>query len=179
MTAVNPPMPADGGEFLNVVISWEGSPWPDPAATQTMGRHAVHAAFDAAKGHSLLAAGSAGAELGLVFADNAFVQTLNGFWRGRDMTTNVLAFPAMDEIPVPGAPVLLGDVVVAREIVLSEARSQNKPFHHHLAHLVCHGTLHLLQYDHMTDTDACTMESLERAILADLGIPDPYTPLTP
>lgn len=144
-----------------------------------MGRRAVHAAFEAAKGQAVKAATTAGAELGLVFADTAFVRSLNSDWRGRDTATNVLSFPAMDGIPAPGAPVLLGDVVVAREVLVAEAKAQNKPVDHHLAHLICHGTLHLLQYDHMTDTDADMMESLETVILARMGIPDPYISPTP
>ncbi len=165
--------------ILNVNISWEGAIWPDPETAQSTGRRAAQAAFSAASGQTVLAARKTGAEIGLVFADNGFIRSLNHTWRGRDIATNVLAFSAADDVPVPGIPILLGDVVVARQKLEAEARLQNKPVCHHLMHLVCHGTLHLLQYDHMTDTDAETMESLERTILAEMGIPDPYTPITP
>jgi len=181
LTAPRPTMPVEvplPGE-LNVIVSWEGTPWPDPATAEDAGRRAAHAAFNAAEGQAVLAAETAGAELGLIFADNAFVRALNCDWRGHDTATNVLAFPAMDDIQIPGAQVLLGDVVIARQKLESEAQKQNKPVHHHLMHLVCHGTLHLLHYDHMTDTDADQMESLERTILAQMQIPDPYAPITP
>lgn len=184
MTAPKPPMPPDGAENLDIDIAWQGSNWPDPAAAEITARRAANAAFAAAKGQTAARARQSGAEISLVLADNAFVRSLNRDWRDRDAATNVLSFPAMADTPgsdppKPEGPVLLGDVVVAREVLVTEAQAQNKPFHHHLAHLVCHGTLHLLQYDHLTDNDAATMESLETTILAGLGIPDPYAPVKP
>lgn len=172
-------MTGEKSDTLNVIISWEGAPWPDPEAAKSTGLRAARAAFGAARGQTVLAARKTGAEIGLVFADNDFIRSLNHTWRGHDIATNVLAFPAAGDTPVAGHLILLGDVVVARQELEAEARQQNKPVLHHLMHLVCHGTLHLLQYDHMTDTDAEKMESLERKILAEMGIPDPYTPLTP
>jgi probable rRNA maturation factor len=115
-------------------------------------------------------------ELGITLADAAGQQQLNRDYRGLDKPTNVLAFPAWEvgtRLP-PGAPVLLGDVVLALEIVAQEAAEQTKPLADHLAHLTVHGVLHLLGYDHLTQGEAATMESLERAILAELGVPDPY-----
>jgi probable rRNA maturation factor len=88
----------------------------------------------------------------------------------------VLAFPAWEpgaEIP-PGAPLLLGDVVLALETVAREAMEQGKPLADHLSHLIVHGVLHLLGYDHATEAEAVAMESLETSILASLGVPDPY-----
>ena len=115
-------------------------------------------------------------ELGIILADNAELRRLNRDYRGKDMPTNVLAFPAWEPgrpIP-PGMPVLLDDVVLGFGIVAREAADQDKPFADHLRHLVVHGVLHLLGYDHLTHTEAVIMESLETSILATLGVPDPY-----
>ena len=115
-------------------------------------------------------------ELGITLADAAHQRQLNRDYRGWDKPTNVLAFP-MWELGtwlLPGAPVLLGDVVLAMETVAQEAAEQKKPIGDHLVHLVVHGVLHLLGYDHLTDLEAATMESLETSILAELGVPDPY-----
>jgi probable rRNA maturation factor len=115
-------------------------------------------------------------ELSVVLTDAAEQQRLNREYRGEDAPTNVLAFPAwgLQTCLPPGAPVLLGDVVLAFETVLREAAEQAKPFADHLCHLVVHGVLHLLGYDHASPSQAAAMESLERSILAELGVPDPY-----
>jgi probable rRNA maturation factor len=97
---------------------------------------------------------------------------MNAHWRSKDTATNVLSFPAAPS-PGPG-PHHLGDIVLACETVEREARAQDKPFDHHLVHLVVHGFLHLIGYDHDTDDEAEEMERRERDILARLGIPDPY-----
>ena len=115
-------------------------------------------------------------ELGITLADDANQQQLNRDYRGLDAPTNVLAFPVWEagtRLP-PGAPVLLGDVVLAVETVAQEAAEQKKPLADHLLHLTVHGVLHLLGCDHLTRADAAAMESLERLILAELGVPDPY-----
>jgi probable rRNA maturation factor len=108
-----------------------------------------------------------------VLADDASVQDLNARWRGKDAPTNVLAF-ASDEPPAKGKPVLLGDVVLAYETVSREAKEQGKRLADHLRHLVIHGVLHLLGYDHIKATPAKRMEALETRILASLGVADPY-----
>jgi len=112
----------------------------------------------------------------ITLADDDAQRSLNRIWRGTDAPTNVLAFPAADpSVPVPeGAPLLLGDVVLAFETVCREAAEQEKPLADHLRHLVVHGVLHLLGYDHDDDDDAATMEAREIAILAELGVPNPY-----
>src|SRR5579862_6007196 len=112
----------------------------------------------------------------VTLADDATQQALNRTWRGKDAPTNVLAFPAADpaQTPLEGAPLLLGDVVLAYETVRREAGEQHKPLADHLRHLVVHGVLHLLGYDHENATDAATMEAHEIAILAELGVPNPY-----
>jgi probable rRNA maturation factor len=115
-------------------------------------------------------------EFGISLADDAAQRRLNRDYRGRDRPTNVLAFPAWatgDRVPAE-APLLLGDVVLAFETVAREARRQNKPLADHLRHLVVHGVLHLLGYDHRAPDEAAIMESLETAILRGLGLPDPY-----
>ena len=115
-------------------------------------------------------------ELSVALAGAAEQRRLNRDYRGYNTPTNVLAFPAWDPAmpPPPGAPVLLGDVVLACETVAREASEQGKPFADHLRHLVVHGVLHLLAYDHRTPAEAAEMEALETAILARLGVPDPY-----
>jgi probable rRNA maturation factor len=114
--------------------------------------------------------------VGITLADDAAQRTLNRTWRGKDAPTNVLAFPAADPlVPLPeGAPLLLGDVVLAFETVQREATEQDKPFEDHLRHLVVHGVLHLLGCDHEDVADAAAMEAQEIAILAELGVPNPY-----
>jgi probable rRNA maturation factor len=119
-------------------------------------------------------------ELAVSLADDACQQRLNRDYRGRDMPTNVLAFPAW--VPggsaPPGPPLLLGDVVLAFETVSREAQAQRKPLVDHLCHLTVHGVLHLLGYDHQAPGETALMESLESSILADLGVPDPYREIT-
>jgi probable rRNA maturation factor len=123
-----------------------------------------------------LAAHGAGAEgeLSVALGDDALLRRLNRDHRGQDKATNVLAFPLAEPDADPALPALLGDVVVARETVLREAAAQGKKAADHLVHLVVHGTLHVLGHDHSTDADAARMEALETAVLAGLGIADPY-----
>lgn len=115
-----------------------------------------------------------GAEVSIVLADDALLRELNGKWRGIDKPTNVLAFAAESGETPPGAPRLLGDVVIAFETVAREAEAQGKPLAHHLRHLIVHGVLHLLGWDHEDPIEAERMEAFEVAILQHLGVPDPY-----
>ena len=115
-------------------------------------------------------------ELGITLTDDAHQLYLNRRYRGQDVSTNVLAFRAWEpgiHAP-PGAPLLLGDVVLAFETVAREADQQLKPFCDHVRHLIVHGVLHLLGCDHRRRADAITMERLETSILAKLGVPDPH-----
>jgi probable rRNA maturation factor len=99
---------------------------------------------------------------------------LNRTWRGKDRPTNVLSFPAASAYGLgPGAS-LLGDLAICAPVVAREAREQGKEARAHWAHMVIHGVLHLLGYDHENDRDASRMETLERRILAQLGYPNPY-----
>jgi probable rRNA maturation factor len=108
------------------------------------------------------------AELTVRFVDAEEGRRLNAQYRGKDCATNVLSFP------YARAPVLAGDLVLCLPVVLREAAEQGKPATAHFAHLVVHGMLHLLGYDHGTDTEACAMERMEREVLTRLGFPDPY-----
>jgi probable rRNA maturation factor len=112
--------------------------------------------------------------VGVVLTDDAEQRQLNRQYRGIDAPTNVLAFALGDPLPAPSAPVLLGDVVLAFETVAREAAEQRKPFADHLRHLVVHGVLHLLGFDHETEAEAAIMETRETEILRTLGVPDPY-----
>jgi len=116
-------------------------------------------------------------ELAIMLTDDAGIRTLNSNWRGIDKPTNVLSFPALPPSGPRGpddAPRMLGDIAIAYETTRSEADEEQKPFDHHLSHLAVHGFLHLIGYDHEKDDDAEAMEALEREILSQLGIPDPY-----
>jgi probable rRNA maturation factor len=115
-------------------------------------------------------------DLSALLANDKEMRSLNKKWRKKDASTNVLSFPAAR---VPGLPEgvhkPLGDIVLAFETVSDEAQQQGKPIAHHVVHLVVHGTLHLLGFDHEGDNmRAEVMEHRERMILASLGIPDPY-----
>jgi probable rRNA maturation factor len=118
----------------------------------------------------------AAGEVSVLLTDDAAVRVLNRNWRGIDKPTNVLSFPHQSD-KVPFA--LLGDIAISYETVAREASAEGKPFLHHLAHLAVHGFLHLMGYDHATDSQAEAMEGLERDILARLAIADPYAELHP
>ena len=112
------------------------------------------------------------AELSIVLTDDDEQQDLNKQWRGIDKPTNVLSFPQIE--PFGAVSGILGDIVLARETLEREAVELEKPLADHFTHLVVHGFLHILGYDHVDDGDALAMETLETQILASLDIPDPY-----
>ena len=119
----------------------------------------------------------AGAELSVMLTDDASIRAINAQWRHKDEPTNVLSFPALQprgERQLDDAPRMLGDIAIAYETTRREADEEQKPFDHHLSHLAVHGFLHLIGHDHEKDQEAETMEALEREILSQLGIPDPY-----
>jgi len=111
-------------------------------------------------------------ELTIRLVDINESQQLNNQYRGKDKPTNVLSFPF--EVPDGVELNLLGDLVICIDVMKSEAISQNKALFDHWAHLVIHGCLHLVGFDHISDSDAMVMESLEIKILAKLAIDDPY-----
>ncbi|WP_312679228.1 rRNA maturation RNase YbeY [Stutzerimonas nitrititolerans] len=116
---------------------------------------------------------SADSELTIRLVDEAEGRELNHTWRQKDYATNVLSFPADVPDELLDIP-LLGDLVICVPVVAREAAEQGKPLEAHWAHLVIHGCLHLLGYDHIDDAEADEMEALERQLLAELGHPDPY-----
>jgi probable rRNA maturation factor len=120
-------------------------------------------------------------EVSVILNDDANVRTLNRDYRGKDSPTNVLSFAQLDEGEdeigvgfIDGMPMMLGDVVIAHETTLRESIRDERHFHDHLMHLVVHGVLHLVGYDHIEEDEALRMEELERRILASQGIPNPY-----
>ena len=112
------------------------------------------------------------AEVSLYIVDEAESQELNGQYRGKNKPTNVLSFPA--DIPAEVGVPLLGDLVVCAPVVEREAQEQGKSLAAHWAHMLVHGSLHLLGFDHIEDADAETMEQLETEIITGLGFPAPY-----
>ena len=105
---------------------------------------------------------------------------MNSQFRGIDKPTNVLAFEGDDPASVPASqPCHLGDIAVAYETVAREAEEQDKTLKEHLTHMIVHGVLHLLGYDHQETADKDQMESIERAVLEQLGVQDPYDPAEP
>ncbi|UEM20955.1 rRNA maturation RNase YbeY [Skermanella mucosa] len=177
---------------LDVSVSLEAGDWEE-LVPDAEGRveAAARAAFAAAEHPDVLRTAAA-AEMSLVLADDDMVRTLNRDYRGKDKPTNVLSFALLDDAGLddagdadddlaahPGMPILIGDVILACETVRREASEQGKPVEDHLTHLVIHGVLHLLGYDHETDPDADRMERLETSILAGMGIADPYAGPSP
>jgi probable rRNA maturation factor len=112
-----------------------------------------------------------GAEVSLLFCDDATIRELNRQFRGQDKATNVLSFPGPD--PIENAP-FLGDIAIAHETVAREALEQGKSLEQHCRHMIVHGFLHLLGYDHEDDEEAEAMETMEIRILERLGVDDPY-----
>ena len=112
------------------------------------------------------------AEVTVRIVDNAESQHLNLTYRGKDKPTNVLSFPF--QAPAGIELALLGDLVISAPVVEAEAAEQGKPLHAHWAHMVVHGSLHLLGFDHINDDEAEQMEAEEVTILQQLGFPNPY-----
>jgi probable rRNA maturation factor len=151
-----------------VDVSVEAGAWPPPAGLHTLVRRAATAAVRAT---GVALAGQP--ELSAVFTDDAHIRLLNRKFRRRDGATNVLSFPGPKDPGGAFGP-LLGDIVLARETIEKEAEIGGIAVSDHVAHLIVHGFLHLLGYDHANEAEAAVMEGLESAILADLGFPDPY-----
>ena len=147
--------------------------WDSRTDWPSLAERAVRAAIGHSRHAGLI---GSEAEVSIKFTSDAEVRSLNAEWRDKDRTTNVLSFPMADEdtLGTPAAA-LLGDVVLAHGVCAAEAAERRVPIETHASHLVVHGTLHLLGYDHETsDADAELMEETERRALASMGISDPY-----
>lgn len=159
-----------GKTWLTLDIVHDAGDWQSMADVDRL----VQTAGDALARHHRFAERSP-ADACVALSDDACVHKLNTTFRAIDKPTNVLSFPAGPS-PTDGdaLPHVLGDVVLAEETVRREARDMRKRTDHHLQHLVVHGLLHLLGFDHKSDSEAAEMEGLETEILSDLQIPDPY-----
>ena len=157
------------GAQLVIALEIEAGDWPPAGDLEAVVERAASASLA-----ELGAAPDQPSELSVTFTDDAHIAELNRQWRGKDGATNVLSFPLVEQRPGAPMPPLLGDIVIAFETVVHEAKEQKKPFIDHLTHLLVHGLLHLVGYDHIDDEEAETMEALERRILERLAIPDPY-----
>jgi len=153
---------------LDIDILIEDERWNAISDLEDLTTNAVAMAVEVAE------ADLGNAEICVLFTDNDEIRRLNAEFRGKDKPTNVLSFPSGDGPQPDGAPVMLGDIVLAVGIVLDEAEEQGKPLANHVLHLIVHGTLHLLGFDHEQDDEAEIMEALEIEALARLGLPNPY-----
>ena len=152
--------------------------WDSSSGWDSLVRRAAEAAI-AESAFPQLASSPRAIELSVRLTGDDEVRALNAEWRGKDKPTNVLSFPQMETNEIgtagtDGPDLMLGDVVLAREVCEREAAEKAIPLEEHAAHLVVHGTLHLLGYDHHDDDSADDMESREIRALARLGIADPY-----
>ncbi|KEC59422.1 metalloprotein, YbeY/UPF0054family [Bartonella quintana JK 19] len=117
-------------------------------------------------------------EISLLFTDDKHMAQINAQWRNKNKSTNVLSFPALPLKAGDPPGLMLGDIIIAQETVVLEAKKEGKSFQDHLMHMIVHGILHLLGYNHETNDEACQMEELEREILLKLSINDPYAELS-
>lgn len=150
---------------LEIAVIRNADGWPD--TFDALAERAILAALAGARPRI-----KGAAEISVLLTDDAEQRELNAQYRGKDASTNVLSFPQIEPFePVVG---LLGDITLARETLEREAAEQGTSLQDHFTHLVVHGFLHILGYDHLDEEEAQTMEGLETQILAGLGIADPY-----
>ena len=152
--------------------------WDSRSGWEALARAAAEAAI-AESAFPQLSGQNRNVELSLRLTGDEAVRELNSEWRGKDRPTNVLSFPMaeasdLDSGAHPGPELMLGDIILARGVCTAEAADKGVPLEDHAAHLMVHGTLHLLGYDHMDDDSAADMEGREVRALARLGIADPY-----
>ena len=162
---------------LDIAIDADAE-WDSSSDWASLARSAAAAAI-AESAFPQLGQGERSVELSIRLTSNEEVHTLNSEWRGKDKPTNVLSFPMADGEDLesaadPGPELMLGDIILARGVCETEAEDKGVPLDQHAAHLLIHGTLHLLGYDHMDDDSASDMEAREVRALARLGIADPY-----
>lgn len=169
-SARDPSEDSDPPERLCIAIVSEAGGWSAFASHEAV----IEKAASTLAGHPRCRR-ARGTEATVVLGDDALVRGLNRTYRGKDKPTNVLSFPF--QLPPGAVPSgMLGDIVLAAETIAVEAAEREIPPLDHLRHLVIHGLLHLLGFDHETDAEAQDMERLETEILARLGIADPYAP---
>jgi probable rRNA maturation factor len=149
---------------IDIIVSAPG--WESLEGLEALARDCVAASVEESRVRL-----AEGCEVCVAFCDDAEIRALNAQWRDKDKATNVLSFPTPG--PLSAKP-LLGDIVVSYETVFREAAEQAKTLREHTSHMVIHGFLHLIGYDHETAAEAETMESLEKRIASRLGLPDPY-----
>jgi len=152
--------------------------WDSKSGWKQLARDAAEAAI-AESAFPQLAASDRAVEISVRLTSDREVEALNAAWRGKDQPTNVLSFPMADPLQlsaanVAGPELLLGDIVLARGVCATEAADKGVPVEEHAAHLLVHGTLHLLGYDHHDEGDAADMEAREVRALSRLGIANPY-----
>lgn len=168
--------------MLEIALSGEES-WPEQTDWAGLTERAVRAAF-AQTPYDELTSLDPCIEISIRLTDDAEVQTLNRDYRHKDAPTNVLSFPMVQPDLLEAlsnsddGEVLLGDIVMARETCTREAAEKGIAFAAHAAHLIVHGTLHLLGYDHMEEHEAEEMEEMEVRALAGIGIDNPYSVIT-
>ncbi|WP_407648209.1 rRNA maturation RNase YbeY [Devosia rhodophyticola] len=150
---------------LEIALIHDDDGWPDGLGP--LAERGVFAALAASKSRL-----KGAAEISIVLSNDAEQRQLNKRWRDKDASTNVLSFAQIE--PFGAVVGILGDIVLARETLEREAEEQGISFSHHFTHLIVHGFLHILGYDHLNDEEALEMEGLETKILAGLGISDPY-----
>ena len=153
---------------MSLAIDVEDAAWDAVPGLEALTHRAVAATFAA------MTRDLAQFDISILFTGDAAVAAINKQWRGKDYATTVLSFPA-EAMPVPaGEARPLGDIVLAAGVVAREAAEQGKTLPDHAGHLIIHGLLHLLGFDHETEAEAEAMERLEAAILKGLDISDPY-----
>jgi probable rRNA maturation factor len=153
---------------VDIALSVDGGDWPPEADLRALAEKSI--AATAAKAPAL----SKDGEVSILFTDDAHIAELNAEWRGIAHPTNVLSFPAAPVSTGWKGPVPLGDIVLGFETMTKEAAAAHLTLADHISHLLVHGLLHLVGFDHQDDAEAAAMESLETAVLAELGIADPY-----
>ncbi|KEG21142.1 rRNA maturation RNase YbeY [Bartonella bacilliformis] len=157
--------------MISIKITIENAEWGNEKTLYTITEKALIATIDR------LSLTQVTSELSLLFTNNVRMAQINTQWRNKNKSTNVLSFPAFSLKAGQNPGPMLGDIVLARETIVREAEEEGKSFHDHLTHMIVHGVLHLLGYDHETDNEAYQMEELEKEILQKIAIKNPYTEL--
>ena len=153
---------------ISIEILVESGDWPAKSKLSLLATRTIKAAVAAIEPPL-----AKDAELSLVFTDDAHARALNHRYRAIDKATNVLSFPGVPAVAGRFGP-LLGDILLAEETIRREAEAAGLTVEHHLSHLILHGFLHILGYDHQNEAEALDMERRETAVLGGLGIADPH-----